>query len=242
VTLHVELVSPRRGEAIELAGIEIGRDHRRAFGHIGSHTACMVHVVMSQDEILDRLAGVLRFCRVDDPARLQLAIRRVEDHQMILKLDDQVVGCSAFDMLNVRRKLDQLEAAAVGENDVVTVVESRQEEPPHDPLIGHIARCWRLGRRLNRLGHGKRVGRDSGIGGDVPIVEFCYIDVTDPKRQRLGDLRPADRFPVREHEIVVRIAVDVVVIPRADGGRQMSLAIEQDRECRRAVSEGDRRQ
>ncbi len=81
----------------------------------------MVHVVMGEDEILDRLARVFRLRRIDDPARLQFAIRGIEDDQMVLHRDDQVVGGSALDMLHVGGKLDQLEAAAVGENDVVAV-------------------------------------------------------------------------------------------------------------------------
>jgi hypothetical protein len=32
---HIELVSPGRGETVQLAGIEIGRDYRRALGSVG---------------------------------------------------------------------------------------------------------------------------------------------------------------------------------------------------------------
>ena len=85
---------------------------RRAFRHIGPHAAGMVHVVMGQDEILDRLARIFRFRRVDGPARLQLAIGRIEDDQIILHGDDQIVGGAALDMLHIGRELDQLEAAA----------------------------------------------------------------------------------------------------------------------------------
>ena len=51
----------------------------------------------------------------------------------------------------------------------------------------------------------------------------------------MGDLDAADRLPVAEHDVEVGIAVDVVVVARADRGRQMRLGIEQDREvrCRR---------
>ncbi len=43
-------------------------DHIRAIGHIGSHAAGMVHMLMGQDEILDRLARIFRLRCVDDPA------------------------------------------------------------------------------------------------------------------------------------------------------------------------------
>jgi hypothetical protein len=72
----------------------------------------MVHVVMGEDEIFDRLAGILGLGRVDGPSRLQLSIGRVEDHQIVLHGDDQVVGGAALDVLHVGGKLDQLEAAA----------------------------------------------------------------------------------------------------------------------------------
>src|SRR5262245_22205606 len=58
----------------------------------------------------------------------------------------------------------------------------------------------------------------------------------------MRDLHATDRFPVRQHEIKVRIAVDVIVVSRADGSGQMSFGIEENGECRWAVSIRDRRQ
>ena len=135
--------------------------------------------MMRQNQIPDRLAGILRFCRVDYPARLQLAIRGIEDDQMIFHRDDEIVGRSTLDVLHVRRKLDQLEGPAVRENNIVAVGEPRQEEPPQDPLIRHIAGCGWLGRGPHCFGNGKRVGCDRRISCDFPIREFCHFDVVD---------------------------------------------------------------
>ena len=73
-------------------------------------------------------------------------------------------------------------------------------------------------------------------------VGFRHLDAANLKRKRLCDLRAIDCFPVGQHCVVVRIAVDVVVISRADRGGQMRLAIEQDEERRSAIGKRNGRQ
>ena len=103
-------------------------------------------------------------------------------------------------------------------------------------MIRHLAGCWRLGRRLHRVRDRKGLGCDWRIGADLLISEPGYLDVVDTVGQRVRDLHATDGFPVCQHEIKVRIAIDVVVIACADGSGQMSFGIEQYDECRWAVS------
>jgi len=95
----------------------------------------------------------------------------------------------------------------------------------------------RIGRRFHAVGNGKHIGRNRGIRGNRPIEKFCHLDTVDLIGERFGDLRATDRGPAGRHEIIVRIAVDVVVIARADGSGKMCRAIEQDGELRSGVSE-----
>ena len=58
----------------------------------------------------------------------------------------------------------------------------------------------------------------------------------------MRELNATDRFPVRQHEVEIRITIDVVVVTRAYGSGQVSLGIKQDGECRWAVGVGNCRQ
>src|SRR5262245_8599414 len=58
----------------------------------------------------------------------------------------------------------------------------------------------------------------------------------------MRNLHATDRFPVGQHEIKVRIAVDIVVVARADGSGEMSFWIEEYCECSCAIGVRDGRQ
>ena len=191
--------------------------------------------MMRENQILDGLAGIFLFRRVDGPARLQFAVRRIEDDEIVFHGHDQVVGRAALDVLHVGRQLDQFQTAAGRVDDRVTIKEARKEQPAHHPLIGHVARGGRMGSRLHGGGNGKGLRRDLGIRSDHAVREFCHFDTVDLIRERLSDLRASNRCPPGEHEIVIGIAVDVVVIARTDGSGQMCRGIEQNGEVRSSV-------
>jgi hypothetical protein len=87
----------------------LARDHDfGAFRHIGPGAAGVVHVVMGEHQLLDRLARILGLGRVNDPARLPFADRSVEDHDPVLHRDDQAVVGAADHVLHVRPKLGEL--------------------------------------------------------------------------------------------------------------------------------------
>jgi len=58
----------------------------------------------------------------------------------------------------------------------------------------------------------------------------------------MRDLYAANRLPVAQHEIVVGVARNIVVVKRADRRRQMRLGIEQNGELGPIVGVRDRRQ
>ena len=109
--------------------------HRRTLGHVGPHAAGVIHVMVGQHQELDRLAGILGLGCVDDPARLLLAVGRVEDDEMVFHRNDQVVRRAALDVLHVRRKLDELEAAPIRNDDAVAVEEAREVNTAQHPLV-----------------------------------------------------------------------------------------------------------
>jgi hypothetical protein len=58
----------------------------------------------------------------------------------------------------------------------------------------------------------------------------------------MRELRTVDGFPVAEHDVVVAVAVDVIVVARAHRDRQLRGAVEQHDVARVSGIEGDRRQ
>ena len=131
----------------------LARDHDLgAFGHVGPHAAGVIHVVMGQHQLLDRLAGILGLGGVDHPARLRL--RRPARRRSRARPSWRRSGCwrRRPDVLHVRRQLDELEAAALREIDLVAVEEAAEEHAPQHPLVGHVGRPPASPCRLDVVG------------------------------------------------------------------------------------------
>ena len=198
-------------DLLEIGLVRRRDDHGRTFRHIGAHAAGVVHVMMGEHQVGDPLARILLLHRVDDPARLPLADRRIEDHDAILHGDDQIVGGAADDVLHVRRKFDQLEAAAGHEIHLVRVEEAAEEQTPDDPLIGHVGCCRDVRDGPKLLRHLERRGRIDGFAAT------SYRSAAGSRGRRAGTTANAQAgrrygLPVTENEVVVVIAVDVIVV------------------------------
>src|SRR5258708_6519755 len=68
--------------------------------------------------------------------------------------------------LNIRRQLDQLEAAVLRVVDLVAVEEAAEKYAPQHPLMGRFA-GGRLGLGLDFLADGEGIGRYGGIERDL---------------------------------------------------------------------------
>src|SRR5580704_4314856 len=107
----LQLVRHQRASVLEVL-LEIGlvgrrHDDGRAFGRVGAHAAGVIHMVVRQDQILDRLAGIFLLGHLDHGLRLDLAKRRVEDRKPVLHVHDQVVGAGDR-LLHIGSKLGEL--------------------------------------------------------------------------------------------------------------------------------------
>ncbi len=150
-------------DLLEIGLVGGGHDDGRTLGREGAHAAGMVHVVVGENEILDRLARILGFGGVDHPLRLALISRCVEHRETVLHVDDQVVGTAALNHLDIGRKFDELEAAAWREIDCITVGEAAEEDAPQHPLVGNVGGRRRLRRRFDGIWNREGCGCNRSI-------------------------------------------------------------------------------
>ena len=131
----------------------VGRryDDGGTLGRIRAHAACMVHMVVGEDEILDGFAGILCFRGIDDPLRLRLSHWSVKDCEAVLHSDDQIVGAAGHYLLNIWAEFHQLWRRVGWIKQRVGVEKSTQRDPSQHPLIGNIAISRGCSAALDRL-------------------------------------------------------------------------------------------
>ncbi len=202
----------------------------------------MVHVVVGEDQIFDRLAGILRLRGINHPLRLDLADRRVEDGEAVLHVHDQIIG-PGYHLLDVGGELHHFGRRGRRIENRVSVEEAAESDPAQHPLIRNIiAGGRRLCCRLDAVGRRERTIRNRRIGGDVLVGGLRDLGTVEIISQRVRDLHAADHLPIAQHEVVIGIAGNVVVIYGADCRRQVCLGIKQNGEFVAIVGVGDRRQ
>ncbi len=186
--------------------------------------------MVSQHEKSHGLAGILRARGVEDPVRVPVAHRRVENDQIVAHLDDQAVVRAADHVLDAGRPL--LEPKPGRRSRVVArrvrVEIGADELAPDHPLIRHGTGRGLRRPRLERGGNREPLGGDRRVDlavGDLDVDDGTAVQLVLPARRHA---QAVHRLPVGEHEIVGHVAPDVVVVERADPGRQPRRRIEQD--------------
>ena len=71
-------------------------------------------------------------------------------------------------------------------------------------------------------------GRDCRIRRHLLVIDALHIAAAEPERERVRELRAADRVPVAKHDVVIEVAIDVVGVARAHRHGRLAGAVEQD--------------
>src|SRR6266545_464608 len=81
----------RSGHAFVVSHADCRREDRRPLCHVGSHASGVVIVEMGWNYIADRLCWEALFDRREDLLRALFVKRRLNDHKIVLHLDDDTV-------------------------------------------------------------------------------------------------------------------------------------------------------
>ena len=89
--------------------IALPHHQRRTSCRISAQAAGVVHMVMRQHQIADRLARIFFLRRLDRPVRLPVGGRRIEDDQVIAHLDNKTMRRTGGLMLHTGGELGKFE-------------------------------------------------------------------------------------------------------------------------------------
>ena len=136
----------------------------QVLGGIGAEAARMIDVVMGKHEIAERLARIFLLGQVHDDFRLPVVARCIEGDEIFVGRDDQGVVGAAGGKADIGRHVGERNAVAVVRVQRFGVEIEARRQPPHDPLIRHLADGGGA-RRLaaNGDGRGERVGRQRRV-------------------------------------------------------------------------------
>ena len=104
------------------------------------------------------------------------------------------------------------------------------ELPPDDPLVGHLARRGPGCPGAQLGGHLELRRRDGSVEARLVVLDAHDFAAVQLVALPVRDFDARDVAPVREDEIVGRVALDVVGVARADASGEPRLGIESNRE------------
>ncbi len=118
----------------EIISVASGHHDGGAFRGVRAHAADVIHVVMRQNQVTDRLAGISLLGHIDGLNRLAVVVRRFHGDQVRVGRDEKRIVRAALRLADIRRDVDELQRIEIIGVFLVRIVIKTRVLTTDDPL------------------------------------------------------------------------------------------------------------